>query len=241
MRRANTLERERLSRRKVTPLPARSAGTVTRIVEGARELLNRPDGGAVTTNHIAAHLGMSPGNLYYHFRNREEIVRAMFPRIEAEGLEATAPPPGETLSAREFGERHLKGLHTLWHYRFFFRDLNQLLARDHRLAEEFRGYQRRLREQYRGLFERLIAQGSMRAPEPAADIERLVTDSIVLWLNWIPHLIPLRPRPEIAPRDVVEGALHRFLVVAPYLERRFAAEARAVIERHEERGAKSEP
>jgi len=206
---------------------------VTRIVEGARDLFNRPDGGDATTNHIAAHLGMSPGNLYYHFRNREEIVRAMFPRIEGEGLDATAPPAGGRLSARDFGERHLKGLHTLWHYRFFFRNLNQLLARDPRLADEFRDYQRRLRAQYRGLFELLIAQGSMRAPEAEDDLDRLVTDSIVIWTNWIPHLIALRPRPEVARKDVVEGALHSFLVVAPYLERRFAAEARAVIERYD--------
>lgn len=206
---------------------------MTRILEGARDLLNRPDGGDATTNHIAAHLGMSPGNLYYHFRNREEIVRAMFPRIEAEGLQATAPPAGGRLSARDFGERHLQGLHTLWHYRFFFRDLNQLLARDPRLAAEFGDYQRRLRTQYRGLFEFLVAQGSMRAPEPAEDLDRLVTDSIIIWTNWIPHLIALRPRPDVAPQDVVEGALHSFLVVAPYLERRFAAEARAVIERYD--------
>jgi len=220
-------------------VPARSAGTVTRIVEGALELLNRPGGGAVTTNHIAAHLGMSPGNLYYHFRNREEIVRAMFPRIEAEGLAATAPPAGLRLTAHEFGERHLQGVHTLWRYRFFFRDLNQLVARDARLAEEYRDYQRRLRTQYRSIFELLITQGSMRAPEPADDLERLVADSIVIWANWIPHLIALRPRPEITPRDVVEGALHSFLVVAPLLERRFAAEARGVIEGYEARSRKA--
>lgn len=233
MPRANTLERNRLSSRKKRATPPRSADTVTRIVEGALELLNRADGAAVTTNHIAAHLGMSPGNLYYHFRNREEIVRAMFPRIVAEGLAATAPPEGPRLTAHEFGERHLKGLHTLWRYRFFFRDLNQLVTRDPQLAEEYRDYQRRLRTQYRGIFEQLITQGSMRALEPAADLERLVADSVVIWANWIPHLIALRPRPDITRRDVVEGALHSFLVVAPYLERGFAAETRSVIEGHD--------
>src|SRR6185295_10690529 len=106
-------------------------------LEGALELLNREGGAAVTTNHIAAHLGMSPGNLYYHFRHREEIVRAIFPRIEAEGLAATAPPAGR-LGAHEFGERHLRGVQTLWRFRFFFRDLNQLLARDGALAAAFR-------------------------------------------------------------------------------------------------------
>ena len=68
---------------------------MTRIVEGALELFNHADGATVTTNHIAAHLGMSPGNLYYHFRNREEIVRAIFPRVVAEStpipMRMTAP------------------------------------------------------------------------------------------------------------------------------------------------------
>jgi len=140
---------------------------VTRIVEGALELFNRPGGASVTTNHIAAHLGISPGNLYYHFRNREEIVRAIFPRIVNEGLAATAVPSGP-LAAAEFGARHLQGLRTLWGYRFFFRDLNQLLARDPALALAYREYQDRLGAQFRGLFERLIAQGSMRAPEPTS-------------------------------------------------------------------------
>jgi AcrR family transcriptional regulator len=205
---------------------------VTRILEGALELLNRADGAALTTNHIAAHLRMSPGNLYYHFRNREEIVRAIFPRIVAEALAATAPPGGPQLTAQEFGERHLQGVRTLWRYRFFFRDLNQLIARDPRLAEEYREYQRLLRAQYRGVFERLMTDGSMRAPEPAEDLDRLVADSMVIWANWIPHLIALRPRPEITRRDVIEAALHSFLVVAPLLARRFAADTRRVIESH---------
>jgi AcrR family transcriptional regulator len=212
--------------------PTRGEQTATRILEGALELLNRSDGAAVTTNHIAAHLRMSPGNLYYHFRNREEIVRAIFPRIVAEALAATAPPAGSQLTAREFGERHLQGVRTLWRYRFFFRDLNQLIARDPRLAEDYREYQRRLQARYRGIFERLMADGSMRGPEPAEDLDRLVADSMVIWANWIPHLIALRPRPEITRRDVVEGALHSFLVVAPLLARRFAAETRRVIESH---------
>jgi AcrR family transcriptional regulator len=228
MPRANTLIARRVSR----GVGTRAAGTVERILEGALELLNAPGGSAVTTNHIAAHLGMSPGNLYYHFRNREEIVRAIFARIEAEGLAATTLPVGVELDAREFGGRHLVGLRTLWHFRFFFRDLNQLLARDPALAQSFRAYETRLHAQYRALFERLIADGNMRSPEPAADLDRLVVTSIVVWTSWVAHLSALRPRPDITRADVVEGALLSFLVVAPFLDPVFATKTRAVIQRH---------
>src|SRR5262249_26576899 len=128
MRRVNTLARKLVSSKTAAATRTRGGQTVARILEGALELLNRPDGAAVTTNHIAAHLRMSPGNLYYHFRNREEIVRAIFPRLVAEALAATAPPAGSQLTAHEFGERHLQGVGTLWRYRFLFRDLNQLIA-----------------------------------------------------------------------------------------------------------------
>ena len=228
MPRAITLSPRKVSRGGAT----RAAGTAERILEGALELLNGPDGSAVTTNHIAAHLGMSPGNLYYHFRNREEIVRAIFPRIEAEGLAATALPAGSELDAREFGRRHLIGLRTLWRFRFFFRDLNQLLARDPGLAQSFRAYEERLHAQYRALFERLIADGTMRSPAPKADLDRLVVTSILVWTSWIAHLSALRLRPDITRADVVEGALLSFLVVAPFLETAFAARTRTVIERH---------
>ena len=230
MARANTLERNPLSRGKLARIPPRSTGTVTRIVEGALELLNRPDGGAVTTNHIAAHLGMSPGNLYYHFRNREEIVRALFARLRAEGLAATALAENETLAARDFGERHVQGLRSLWRYRFFFRDVTQLVARDPLLAADFRHYHETLAAQYRAVFERLVAEGNMRPPRSRNDLDRLVTNAILLWFNWLAYLGVLRPRAQVTRRDVVEGALSTFLLVEPLLEEEFAAEARAVIE-----------
>ena len=228
MPRANTLKRAAAS--------SGAGSTVERILDGALALLNRDGGSDTTTNHIAAHLGMSPGNLYYHFRNREQIVRALFVRVAAEGLAATAPPASAVLTAAEFGARHLEGLRILWRYRFFFRDLNQLVARDRELAAEFERYERRLRGQYRALFERLLAQGDMRPLRPADDLDRVVANAVVIWFNWLPYVRALRPRPEITRADVVEGALHSFLVAAPLLEPGFASAARAVIERHR-RGA----
>ena len=235
MSRATTLTPPRVSTPETRGRGSRAGATVTRIVEGALALLNREGGGDVTTNHIAAHLGMSPGNLYYHFRNREEIVRAIFPRLAADGLAAVAPPVGD-VTAEEFGERHLVGLQSLWRYRFFFRDLNQLLARDPTLAAEYREYQGTLAAHYRALFVVLIAQGSMRPPVPADDLDRLVTDSLVIWVHWIAHLTTVRAAHEITRRDAAEGALHSFLVVAPYLAPIFGAAARAVIDGYGRRG-----
>lgn len=61
--------------------------TKDRIASAAVELFNASGVGPVTTNHIAAHLGISPGNLYYHFANKEEILVAIM-RTTLEDLTA---------------------------------------------------------------------------------------------------------------------------------------------------------
>ncbi|PKM30065.1 MAG: TetR family transcriptional regulator [Gammaproteobacteria bacterium HGW-Gammaproteobacteria-12] len=56
--------------------------TRDRIVAESLALFNSQGERNVTTNHIAAHLGMSPGNLYYHFRNKQMIIAELFAQYE---------------------------------------------------------------------------------------------------------------------------------------------------------------
>ena len=70
-----------------------------RIIETALELFNVRGVQRVSTNHIAEHLSISPGNLYYHFANKEEIVRAIFPRIEGAVHAAIVLPEEPPISA----------------------------------------------------------------------------------------------------------------------------------------------
>ena len=67
-------------------------GAKERVVEAAIRLFNERGTAAVSTNHIADGAGISPGNLYYHFRNKEEIIRAIFGRMIA-AWEAMAEVP----------------------------------------------------------------------------------------------------------------------------------------------------
>ena len=50
---------------------AKSEQTRGRILDAARRLFNERGTAAVSTNHIAAEAGLSPGNLYYHFADKQ--------------------------------------------------------------------------------------------------------------------------------------------------------------------------
>src|SRR3569833_1812130 len=81
---------------------------------------------------------MSPGNLYYHYRNKAEIVRALFARIQAEWAANYAVPP-DTMPSIPMMEAMLAGNFDIQaRYRFFFRDLTLLLNADPELAAAYR-------------------------------------------------------------------------------------------------------
>ena len=206
------------------------AGNRARIIEAALALFNEHGAHAVSTNHIAAHLSISPGNLYYHFANRAEIVRAIFPQA-LEAVHGTLPVSREReVTAADVGRYHLTGIETLWRFRFFFRDLDELFSRDPLLAESFGELQRWLVSQFHVLFERLIEQGQMRRPDCPEDLPRIATNAFILWTNWIHYLTSARGKFDVGYGDIADGALHGFLSFAPYLETGFAEEVRAIFD-----------
>jgi AcrR family transcriptional regulator len=109
--------------------------TKDKILETALELFNTSNTQAATTNHIAAAMGISPGNLHYHYKNREEIIFSLYERMFDELFPDTSYIP-QTL--QELNDQHKKFALISWKYRFFYRELLFLLSRDERLKERFK-------------------------------------------------------------------------------------------------------
>src|SRR6266536_2569583 len=61
--------------------------TRDRILETALRLFNEEGAAKVPTNRIATELEMSPGNLYYHFRQKEQLVDRLLRRLTNRGIE----------------------------------------------------------------------------------------------------------------------------------------------------------
>lgn len=195
---------------------ARSGRTRDAIVDLAIGLFNARGTSAVTTNHIAAELGISPGNLYYHFRNKEEIVRAAYGRFGEECRALLETPV--TGGAAEILRHYTAGTFDLMlRWRFFYEDTAELCRRDPDLAGDMADLQRRFVAHLAATLGRLRRTGIVS--EGVVDLDlRLLADNI--WLvsrgfwEFARNGAPEGFRPEEAIRD---GVRHIFALTRPYL------------------------
>ena len=109
--------------------------TVKNILETARRLFNILGTSKISTNHIAKDAGISPGNLYYHFKNKEEIIRALFCEMaeEYDPLWDSIIPDKDGFTA--VVDLIYKGFGLSVEYRFLYLELAVLLKNDPELRK----------------------------------------------------------------------------------------------------------
>src|SRR3954464_1466248 len=108
--------------------------TRERILETALALFNRDGEPHVTTADIADELNISPGNLYYHFRNKDQIIGLLFGELAASLEPLFAGPSSRDADVEDLWLFMHLLFERVWDYRFFFRDLDEITSRDRKLA-----------------------------------------------------------------------------------------------------------
>ncbi len=117
--------------------------TKERIIETAIRLFNEQGTRAVSTNHIAEALTMSPSNLYYYFRNKEEIIRAILERMFARWAALYTLPEEYIPQLTDVQQIVTENFVLVWDYRFFYRELSALVQRDPVLKDRYQQIRRR--------------------------------------------------------------------------------------------------
>jgi AcrR family transcriptional regulator len=170
----------------------------------------------VSTSLIAAELGISAGNLHYHFRRKDELSAALLEQFVAE-LDALLPPPGWRADNVEdvWLLLHLI-LESLWRYRFLFRDLSGIMARDRRAGTRLATVFERSVQAARGICLGLAERNLMTAT--GAEIDALSANIAVVALYWLSFESARHPRQDVSGAGMARGVYQVLMLVAPFLQ-----------------------
>lgn len=192
----------------------RSQRTRERVLAASLALFNEVGEARVTTGMIADALNISPGNLYYHFRNKDQIVERLFARFEERiGLEPPAAVAGAEAIEDLWLYLHLM-FEAIWDYRFLYRNLDDVLARNRRLREHFLRIVERKSAAVVSLCAGLVRTGAMRARP--AEIRVLAANAMVLATYWL-NFLAIRAGRESEEEALGSGVVHVMALFAPFL------------------------
>ncbi|HEV7443452.1 MAG TPA: TetR/AcrR family transcriptional regulator [Steroidobacteraceae bacterium] len=188
--------------------------TQLRVLQAALELFNEHGTAAVSSNRIADRCGISKGNLQYHFGNKREIIYAVFQQaigeMDAGWYRDHLAPTLEHMAAM-----FVRQLQLILKYRFFYREMADLLRQDPQLRKRFAdNRERRMRDLERFMLT-LQARGLMRFPPDPRRLRSIVDVTWIVNENWLNYM-DYHDR-QVTVEAMLEGYAEILEVLRPYL------------------------
>jgi AcrR family transcriptional regulator len=193
--------------------------TAERILEVTLALFNRFGEPNVSTTLISAELNISPGNLYYHYPAKDELINSLFDRFERALNELLNA--GDSVRDVEDAWFFMHSLFELiWEYRFLYRDLNDLLSKNRRLETHFQSVLKNKTRAVKALLDSMSRAGSLQID--SREVDATATSMVVVLTYWLSFEYVRDPRhaleAENAQMALMRGAQHVLNLLTPYLE-----------------------
>ena len=189
--------------------------TRERILDTSLAMFNAAGEPNVTTNHIADELGISPGNLYYHFRNKDDIVEQLFSRYETRIDDALLVPEDRLPNLEDIWLQLHLVFECLWEYRFLYRDLVDILARNRKLKLRFARIMTRASASAAEMMQGLTRSGVMQASP--AEIQALAENVLLIATFWLSFAAVRGGKAEAVQDDLGRGIHQVMMLIAPFL------------------------
>jgi AcrR family transcriptional regulator len=205
--------------------------TQLRILQAALELFNTEGTAAVSASRIAEHCGVSKGNLQYHFPNKRDVIFAIFQlaigEMNAGWYRDHLEPTLEHMAAM-----FVRQLQLIVKYRFFYRELADLLRQDPLLRRRYSENRERRFGVIEKFMQALADRGLMRLPQDARRLRSIVEVTWILSENWV-NYTEYQDR-EMSAATILDGYAAILEVLRPHLcadPQRITEESSCAIER----------
>lgn len=192
--------------------------TRDRIIHVSLELFNVEGEAETTTIDIANELDISPGNLYYHFKGKDQIIAELFEQYEhALSNTLTAPierPLSEGGGVEDNWYYLYVVLEEMYQYRFLYQNLDNILQRYPDIKKRFRRLMQLKRAAMYAICHALLQQEVIDArDEQLLGLADNMTLNLTFWFNY-EELLHENRQPHVT---IHQGVLQLLTMVAPYL------------------------
>ena len=205
--------------------------TAERILATALDLFNRYGEPNVATTLIASDMGISPGNLFYHFPAKELLVNALFDEYLSEMNQLL--PAAADAQDMEHAWFFMHSLFELiWRHRFVYRDLNDLLSKNRHLEEQTKTVLQHKQEAFEAMLSGLQQHGLLTQGDE--ERQSCATHMVVLLTWWLSYEYVQNPRHALeetnAGHSVLRGAQQVLGLLLPYLSEAPKSQLQALIQ-----------
>ena len=190
--------------------------TRDRILLTSLDLFNLCGEPNVTTIDIANEMDISPGNLYYHFRNKDEIIFELFLLFEASILEVLETPQTSDQEIVDYWMYIHIIFEKIWEYRFFYRDLVTILERNEKLQKRFNRILDKKANAFRSILASMSEAGIIE-PTDTRIQEAIATNIVLTATYWLNYQQIRNLGKELPEEDLGQGVYQVMTLIAPYL------------------------
>lgn len=189
--------------------------TKQKIVDTALNLFNEQGLARVTLRTIAGEMGISQGNLNYHFRKRADIVETLYHQLVGEMDEQMQALAIKTADLSALFTISRSSMQVFFRYRFLMLDFVQVMREHPPIRNHYQQLQVLRRQQFQQIFAALQENGIIRPPEFPGEYERLYTRLHLMGDSWISFAEIQDDTPEAERVDAFASLL--FEALYPYV------------------------
>jgi AcrR family transcriptional regulator len=136
--------------------------TREKIVDTALSLFNKKGLSQVTLRTIAKEMGISQGNLNYHYKKRDDLIEELYFRLVKEMNESLTDIQHAKVGMQLLYDMSSSVMNNAYKYRFFMADFTQVMRNNEKIKKHYTGLVKIREEQFSGLFKLMIQEGLMR-------------------------------------------------------------------------------
>ena len=186
------------------------------IQAAALELFNATGYTNTSIARIADSVGITEGNLWYHFRAKEDLVNTLVDQL-VESLDAHYQEARSKHSLEEEYVRYFHGvMQDMLRFRFILRDYLQVASRkDSQISHHLTTFQADQYERLTDMLGRMSREGHMQNPLP--DLDELATNIWIVVRYWWSYLLDREQVEQIGWEHQQRGFRQHMALLEPHL------------------------